>query len=358
VLVPVLWLPTAALAAGYVRSRGLRGEDDRVLLGLGAWTLMHAAAIALARGARGAGPASRYMDILAVGLVVNIAAALALTRRVAPPHRHRLARAALAAWLLVPGIAGFELLRTELRHVQGNAALLLQQVRNVRRYIATDDMSTLRDKPFQHIPYPAADPLADRLRSPYIRSILPPSVRRPLHLEPEERGPFTWGSLPPGAPADPVRLAWSSWGKPSGGVFRFRSSGGTLPYLEFECLGEPAGEARFLDVVAASGARMGLVPLPPRTPGWRSWAVRNPGPDGRIVTIDERMDSRFAFREPVEMGALSFWSERILRHGEKVAGAGAAVTIAGLLGAAGVGLRRRCRHPTRQSPTSRLRFGL
>ncbi len=110
--------------------------------------------------------------------------------------------------------------------------------------------------------------------------------------------------------------------------------------------GDPVGDGRFFGVVDAAGERSGMVRQASRIGGWRPWAVARQA--GTVVAVDERAGSWLAFRAPVEMGALSFWSERILRHGARIAWAGAMVAaLGGLLGAAVALWRRGAQNPAR-----------
>jgi hypothetical protein len=61
-------------------------------------------------------------------------------------------------------------------------------MQNVRNFIFTGDITTLKDKPFFHIPYPSPEILADRLTNPQLRSILPSSLTSPIPLPANQGG--------------------------------------------------------------------------------------------------------------------------------------------------------------------------
>ncbi|MFZ4604177.1 MAG: hypothetical protein ACOYM8_17170, partial [Caulobacterales bacterium] len=67
----------------------------------------------------------------------------------------------------------------------------LAQTDNMSRFLATDDLAALRDKPSLHVPYPSPERLAELARDPTIRKILPRAI-----LPPAERN------------AAPARLTW------------------------------------------------------------------------------------------------------------------------------------------------------
>ena len=73
-----VWLPLVALAVVVVVHRFRSSTFERLVLGLGSWVMLQAAAVAYPRGASGAVPASRYLDSLSFGLVVNTMALLFL----------------------------------------------------------------------------------------------------------------------------------------------------------------------------------------------------------------------------------------------------------------------------------------
>ena len=94
----LLWVPLIVVA-GLVLVRRLRSTPlEQMSLALGAWVVIQAAALAYSRGVNGTAPASRYLDMLCFGFVVNTIAlvwrslALRETRR----WRRSLAQGVLA----------------------------------------------------------------------------------------------------------------------------------------------------------------------------------------------------------------------------------------------------------------------
>ncbi len=173
----VAWLPLAGLLIRALLHRGPTPPGDWFLLGLGAWLILQA--VAMAYGRQGAGIASRHAVILAVAIPLNAACALALwPASPLPRRRQALGAGLLALWLLpfLPGIWSLsqDALRLEApRHGRQLAA----SEANVRAFIATDDIACLRGKPPFEVPYPDPESLAALLRSPEIRGILPEVVR-------------------------------------------------------------------------------------------------------------------------------------------------------------------------------------
>ena len=94
------WLP--ALSLGTVMVWRRRATDQEVLMvALGAWVATQAAGLAFARGVGGTAAASRYMDILSLGVVANAMALIALSGRLREYRPGlRFGTAVLAAWSL------------------------------------------------------------------------------------------------------------------------------------------------------------------------------------------------------------------------------------------------------------------
>ena len=196
----VMWAPFVGMVIAFAFRGAGATMLERMALGLGLWVLLHAGAIAYARGAQGQVPASRYMDFFSLGLVVNLAAFLALrSRALAFDVARRLATAAIVGWVLFAAVGLDELTRNRL--AESNAWLTPWRAHeaNVRRFILLDDLDTFASKAAPgEIPYPQPRFLANAwLRHPYVRSILPVRAREPVRVEPRAvtNDGFTRGGL-------------------------------------------------------------------------------------------------------------------------------------------------------------------
>ena len=73
----IMWLPLAARGADRSCGAGCAATAiEQVTLAMGAWVVLQCAAMAYSRGANGAAPASRYLDMVALGYLANTAAIL------------------------------------------------------------------------------------------------------------------------------------------------------------------------------------------------------------------------------------------------------------------------------------------
>ena len=177
----VLWLPTGWAVARLLRKRE---ADPATLfaLGLAAWTLLQAAAMAYSRGHDMAAPASRYTDVLAVGLVANAWFALRAIDAWARARdtAHAAAAGLVAMVLALPPLVAVNVL---MRHARGDLHTLAaefplaqEQTGRLRAYLEHGDARVLQAPP-QHVPYPDATRLRTLLDRPSLRAALPWTLR-------------------------------------------------------------------------------------------------------------------------------------------------------------------------------------
>ncbi len=191
-----LQLPLLALLWIRLRRGGGDSTAFRLAVGLGLWALLQAAVLALGRGHGGGAPASRYSDVLAIGVVANAIAALLLRT----PRWPCLYRISLCLWLafVAAGVAVLDH-RARERPDQIPSRRLIGQLHEsyVSRYLATGDRAYLHDKPGGHIPYPTAARLQTLLDRPDIQATLPTAIRLPLNCAPIAAEGFTAISAEP-----------------------------------------------------------------------------------------------------------------------------------------------------------------
>lgn len=195
----VLWAPSLVWLVRFLRSR--RADDAELVAGgILAWVLLQAVAIAHSRGHDMPVLPSRYIDVAAIGLLVNGWFAFRFAFRFAFGFAYRpranaatlppgnaisgvvpvlasvvlpLAFLSLAAWGLVVRTPG-DLREMRLRH-----QLVLVQKENVVEYLRTGDFAHLQ-QPRLGIPYRNPKGLRAFLENETIHAMLPPSLRSPL----------------------------------------------------------------------------------------------------------------------------------------------------------------------------------
>ena len=295
---------------------------------LAAWVLLQAAALAYGRGAHGPPPISRYMDVLSWTVLVNGIAFLGLVQRVSVEGlRRRGMQAALAVWIAVQAFGIVRVSQAELIQLNQRQPWFRAHVQNVARFMVTGDAAwfrTLRAPDEQ--PYPDAAILANGwLRHPYVRGIMPSDVREPLRIAP---GPgvaavFVRDGVPAGVPLDPLRVAWGSFtaeGAAGRGRFESRPLASCVmrKRLRIEVAGHAPGGGIRLALKSLSGEEL-PVPLNDQlTNRWHPVTVSCPPGPFSIVADDDSGDGWLAFREPVEIGSVSAWTEALIRHSRVV----------------------------------------
>lgn len=311
----VMWVPLAFLLASAVRRRFRTTATERLVLGLSVWILLNAAAIAYGRGAGAPAPAGRYMDFLALGLVANAVAVMCLADRSTSYSGQRLAYSFLGLWIVI-AVAGIERLssRTSTDLAQWRHRFAAHTV-HLRRFVAEGNRTVFTAlRPLEDLPFPAADFLISLLETPALRQILSPALREPLRIEPAvaDAG-FSLEDSDDENPSDALSRVWSARidGR-SATPSQFSSHSldcrrGTG--LRFQIYGAVPGERRLRLRGVSTGKEVLIQPGRPARDGWSTLIV--PCPDEPFVVLATNMpaESRFAFREPVEIGWGSLMAE-------------------------------------------------
>ena len=126
---------------------------------------------------------SRYLDLFAIGLVLNFAALIILLNDANTKHKLSYGLG-IAVWLTSVTF-GFCMSVGKLSDdLQGRAKQGLEQERNVRAYLCSGDIIHLQNKPFLFVPYPNPERLKILLDTPAIRSVLPGNIFMPNSQHP------------------------------------------------------------------------------------------------------------------------------------------------------------------------------
>lgn len=367
-LVPalVLWAPWAVLA---IRVLGPQPDGAtrpvQTVAALGGWVMMQVVATAYARGAGGDFPASRYMDTLVFGMVVN-GLALGLLCLPSPNHpawvrfafdrdgliaQARWAGLFVLAWLgvFIWGFLGLIDL-TFNGPLDDAKRYYLEAEAHMRGFLATDNLAELR---FDNIPYPNADALAERLSHPSVRALQPAVMRVPLPMSPATPGQsgFFENQVPqllmahaprtgltPNTGALPAHKSWGSFG-PTGaaGTGEWRSAPMVSPlgaWLKIETAGQAGEPGVSLELHDAKTGAVLTTVRPDRVPGetWRAAYVRAPKQPFVLVAQDHDPARWIAFGAPIEVGNLSYLAWQLTKNGLLIVYlAGGAVAVLAVL---------------------------
>jgi hypothetical protein len=317
ILVLVTYLPLALCTFLMVTTNGpLSRSRAEILFGIGIWVAIQAAAIAYARGENGNIPiASRYMDILGLGAVLNTLCVVALVRNIPWTGRRRIAAVAFGAIWIAGSFGGAAGLGLEKLSSGAGKEALLPMEENVRAYVATGDRKYLTGD----LPYPDANRLATLLDDPTIRKILPAIVRPalPITVRHETGAVFVANGYPAEIANPPYEKTWGSYsqaGPEARGSMESESFRPELPYLLFAVAGNPRGASALALRDVQTGKEARFKPDIRIGDNWWAGVVRVPGDHLRLIARDEGMEDWLAFREPRELGRLSYYTQQIMSN--------------------------------------------
>ncbi len=285
---------------------------------MAAWVVLQAAAIAYGRGARGLAPASRYQDVLSVGLIVNSCVIVLYRDRVKSATAGRVLSGVLAVWVLLAAVGIDSRIRAALAELTSMRPLWSAQEANLRRFVITGDVAELSTHPVDQLAYPDAMNLANVASHAGIQRILPARVRAPVRVEARliTDGAFVVDGVNPATPRDPL---WPSWGSlsPRGplGEGRFESSPvaacDLAGRLEFPVTGFLGLPGQYLGLRSGHARE---IEIKPRAPAGSAWmTVTAPCPVGpyEIIGVDAG-PAWFGFRAPTEIGTASAVAESLI----------------------------------------------
>ena len=331
----VLAREISALRAGEPRS----ARWVWLLFGVGLWVILQAAAVAYSRGGTGQGAiASRYLDIVGLGVAVN-ALCVCLTIRGLRKDGRWLIPWVGRVWLLLASILAVFASNHEIEQQAGRQKYLHTAEKTVRAYLATKDRRYLEGEPHP-VPYPDIATVAAFLDDQTIQGLLPAPARLPLQVV--KRAPADGNFAQPGCPPAIVTSAFEkSWGSYANQGAAGRGSMESelirprLPYLEFEIAG---GLGPRMSLSVENGNRKNRVrwlqrySQDPNRPQWRLAYSALPGAAVDIVARDDSAEEWFAFREPSEMGRISYCSFRLIQAGKAICMGGIGLCLLFLLG--------------------------
>ena len=297
-----------------------------LLFGVGLWVILQAAAVAYSRGGTGHSPiASRYLDIVGLGVVIN---ALCLCLGLTWPRKER-SRRLIAwvgrVWLVLALILGVLASNHEIRQQAGRQKYLHTAEKTVRAYLVTKDRRYLEGEPHP-VPYPDIAAVAVFLDDRTIQGLLPAPARLPLQVEKRASadGNFAQPGCPPTIATSVFEKSWGSYaaqGATGRGSMESELIRPRLPYLEFEIAGGLGPE---MCLSVENGDHKNRVrwlqrySQDPNRPQWRLAYSALPGAAVDIVARDNSTEEWFAFREPSEMGRFSYYSFRLTQAGKAI----------------------------------------
>ncbi len=328
---PLGLLPPAALALAYFRRR-IDGPIALTLLGASTWFCLQAAAIAYARGAETHGYASRYCDTLSVGVLTSLLALtyLAATAPTAGARRFWIALVAVFAGTSLWGLSR-EAATTQTNTLNLMPGINAARIACVRDYLTSPTPEFFKKSPWDELPYPSAERLAELLDNGVFKKVLPESVRSPLSITAdggETRGFNPANNNLPTGLSPPGMAAWISV---AGTEARFVS----LPFhvdhsrLSIFVAGEGPGSGQ-LNLLDANNQKVEPLGTPELLPRWKRLNY-NVAPGQYRLAVTHAGAGWLAFTVPKTNSRLSVLALKVVQLGPWLLGTSALLALATLI---------------------------
>jgi len=167
----ILYLPLAVFMFRQLIRPPSAGSHSWFIFSLGLWMFGQILAIAYGRGDEIL--TSRYLDLFAVGILLNAYCLMILIHEGLRPV---LARNCTVFWmfLVITGLGAFT--PRIIREIEDKKMVTIRNQENVNGYLMTGNVAFLQKAPYSEIPYPDAARLKSLLDNPTIAGILTPAV--------------------------------------------------------------------------------------------------------------------------------------------------------------------------------------
>jgi hypothetical protein len=167
--------PALIFAGSLLWKRPPVNDKRWFLLALIVWSAGQSMSIAYGRA--GQSLSSRYLDLFAVGVLINFACLVLLLKDLLQAKKP-MAYVAMVVWI---GLVFLSLKKINDSSLPAELAYKrkegITQEKNVSNYLKSNDLKDLKDKDFLDIPYPDPERLALILNYPEIKNILPSAIR-------------------------------------------------------------------------------------------------------------------------------------------------------------------------------------
>lgn len=313
----VVYMPFI-IFAGFSLRRGVRYNEENAAIALGFWVIFQSAATAYARSIGGSWPASRYLDTLAIGVLLNALLLGVLSSRIVQPRLRRTLIGLGVVWLLLVGQGLWQHIRYVLKvDFPENKQELVSYETNVRNYLLTENIAELEGKV---IPYINAPELVMRLSFPEIRAILPSSIRPPLKLNfqavPENSFTFNEGNhfASSAALCEVGSVAGITRGECVSSVFKPQFNG----YLSFKALAKNDTHLAFrLNSKDKDDPQLFSRKLS-GSDGLQTVYIPTKAKNEQVAISNLNSEGPFTLGPPVEISTLSYAALRMVQSGRAI----------------------------------------
>lgn len=297
--------PLAALWAYWKRK--LDGPVALTVLAMAIWAGLQAAALAYARGGDNRGYSWRYFDTLGACALIYFLT-LACVVHALPGFWRRLGQVVGVATAIMLAVT----LARETRAAERDVLTQMPGYNAARRdsvrdYVATGDTAKLDRKPWEELPYPSPQRLAELLDRPVVRRILPPSLRPPTPFAPDTQRTIGFEENP--ALPDPAPNGLRSWRSNGAAAAHFESAPFPTQYSRVTVFAAGAVGPAQLALIATDGRTVTPLSAVELTPRWRrlNFSV---SPGEYRLAATPRDSAWMAVTQPVTTSPLSAWAAK------------------------------------------------
>lgn len=312
-------LPAAALGCRVLWRRSPREDPVWFLVALTVWFGGQAAVVAYGRSNDAL--SSRYLDLHAMGMLVNFASLVALCTLSQRWHRIAVVLGA-GLWLLATVRTLSDIPESDLfSAVAGKRDASLAQEVNVKAYLVDNDIAKFRALPFMKLPYPEADRLARILDLPGTRSFLPKNLQLPLQpsgISPVTGSPFVRGGAYATVPSCHCNFSGSYGpeGDAAVGETLIRYDPSTAPTrvkgsFALKIAGYPATGGR-IDIIQGSHVQHLRFAADPRETWVDRYITVRPNEPFFVRLVDQSVTRWMAVSDPIPVGRLDRWVSVLL----------------------------------------------
>jgi len=283
------------------------------VLALGGWVLLQATGMAYARGVDGVGPGPKYMDILIFGIIANL---LSLTFLKKVYKFDSLVRfnslVNIRKIILVSGLIG--LLFPIIGQMQHEKELNNEKLEKTREFIRTEDASPLTI----YVPEHEQNYLVSVLSKPEVRAFMPHTMTVPKLLKQTiDDNNFVVNGFSPSVPKYQNEQVLGSFNKSgSAATGRFESKFITLKHsmIEIPLAGYLNEDGLSMQLIIEGEKPIDILPEKSAKEKWQSYYLSAPDKPFKIVAVDLRHDSWFAFAMPRSLGKFSYLTLKLLEN--------------------------------------------
>ncbi|ALG68136.1 hypothetical protein [Beggiatoa leptomitoformis] len=319
---PFFYLPFFLYLAWIIKQGKPLNKMDLLVLALGGWVLLQAIALAYGRGRFGAWAHSRYLETLAIGLIVNGFLLLYALRQTTQRLNIAVRAYALAWMTLVLGGFIHLTLKDSLLDIAAEQVVTQARATNMRTLLRTGNVKQYLDKMGAFIPGYSPMIVPALFNEPLVLKKLPVSLQYPAVVPAlnTQDNIFTPTHLPPSVPAYQDEIALGSYTEQkehATGKYISAPLQEETSYIGIPLIGSENTQGISLQLVDNHQQVFAELSAPKLTPNqWTMVYLPNSTTLFHLVVIDNSQQAWLGFAMPRAVGGVSLWAERLLQRSE------------------------------------------